>query len=476
MSAVLTNNFMVSTRPETQEQENAYSLHAGERNAYSIASYIVQAVWAFTDSPSIAALLVNVATFFPAFAVFIPTLSGVLVLTLHYLLKETLNVSLYKILSNATWQDNEATNLQWRKYAKIPIIIATILYALSVSGLFLYEKQNGYKATITAPSSAELQSEVGTLDNTYSSLEKSILKKYKTKENATLSVSERKIANLEAIKPQNDWHKSKIAAEISDAKREKNAAIQKINADKTNELDALTTNKTVAIQSATSRHNSYATVITSTNDDEIQKQRVSERFGTHYSFVISAICVLIFLGVSFKLSEINYICNIMPIIKFSKHHGSLWEELKNVLHDIWWRRAQQFITFFHWLGTLGVSKVNKADGNVTVSQGTYNSATVLDNEAKQSKTPVITHTTGILIQNSDASAKDIITKLRTEISNVKVRNGTLVAVCKRADDYFTQLHSMVQNGELSSGVVITIGEKYEQYQQEVSKRKEVQNG
>lgn len=486
----LINSLSMWTRPNTPEQMDAYSLHADERTAYNIGSLVLQSFWALTDLPAIAAILYSVSSFFPAFLFWVLPTAFMVVFTLHFILKSTLKVSLHKMLKEATWIDGEARKLNWLRFARVPILISCVLYSLSVSGLFLFEKQNGYKANVTAMNTDALEKEIATHERSFSSIEKSIVQKYKSKENAALLSITRKIENLEAKKPINDWHKNVIKNDLAELKAKRNAIKQQLATAKINEVDSLLRKKTATIEAANNRYNSFASVITENNDSEMQKQRMSAAFGSRFSWAISLVCLLLFFGAQRKLSEINFKCGIFPKKEFTAKDasGSWLEELIDVIGDIAYRRGKQLNTWIHRIGTWRAGNIQNPDGSMHLTDATYHQNN-LQQQAQQTVsvsqqaqntviTPVTmqqqTETIIQQVQNKDAEAMALINIIRSDISNLKNGNGNTASITARLDNKFEILAILAGRKEVSERVILTIGEKFEQYQKTL-REKEVPN-
>lgn len=408
---VITNVFSSWTKPTTQEQIDFFSIHYDERKAYLIGALIIQCFWALCDLPAFIAILLSIANYVPLLLYFYLPIAVAIVFALHFILKATLKTSLHYMLQDAKVVDGVATGLKWQK-AKTPIFIAVVLFSCSTAGLYVFERQNGYKANLSNNDNSALLKEHETINNTYASMELSVEKSAKAKESADLSVLDRKIAILKAKKPINNWHKGVIANDLAEAKAKRNKWSAKIEKEKAIQLDSLTAKKTATLLAASNRFEKQSNFLASLNDSEIAKQQVSENFGSKYSWIISFLMMLLFFGSQTRLSTINFKSGIFPTKEFDDNDVPFIE----VVNDIVGSRWTQIKTLIHEHGS--VALVKKPDGARGFEESNYN-ASRLRNNAESLQEVAETQLTASENATEAENAEAVITAAQQEAERLQ---------------------------------------------------------
>jgi hypothetical protein len=354
----------------TPEQDLLFSLYFDERRAYAIGAVVIQVIWALCDMPAFMAIILSVAQYLPFLTYVYMPLSFGIVFSLHFILKATLNGELYFMFQTVTFVKGKAKGLDWFE-AKRPFGIALVLFALSTVGLYLFEKENGYKADFKPIENTTLLKENEAIESSFLSLERSIEKSAAAKEKAELSDFDRKIANLKTKKPINNWHKSQIANDLAEVKAKRNKAAARIATEKAVKLDSLTSKKTTTLLQASNRFEKQSSFLSEVNKSELAKQQVSETLGSKYSWILSFMMMVLFIASQTRLSSLNFQVGdyIKPRVR---KKGSFFTSLLEVFDDILYCRGNQFITFIHKHGSLAI--VERPDSTRGITEGTYNAS------------------------------------------------------------------------------------------------------
>lgn len=355
--------------PETAEQKRYYSKRKSKLRAYEVVAAIIQLVWAYYDFPAYKYLLDGAyKEFAPTLLWTTPYVAGLLLLVMHYILRETYTTYWFDKLD-----DNEETDSS----IMIPIILILVLFVAGRWGVKM-----AFEAQIPAPVEHTYDQADQVLDTRSTRLREQYERNTAATEStfngriaaATLTIDTR-IQALRRRRPATYEERLKINGEISALQQRRAAVAAPIEQAKSDTLVAMLSRYTAAQQAEDRQHHQAVAKVDATNADAAREHSDTMSHIGWGSWLLSLFFVFIYCALGRAIVSIKVKSGILPQRDHTvlDQYGGTIGRILYVFQDIFNRQFYRFSLFVHRLGTAGTGTLAHMDASYQETQADYNS-------------------------------------------------------------------------------------------------------
>lgn len=356
------------TSPQTDTQKRYYSKRKGKLRAYEITAVLIQIVWAYYDFPAYNFIFQSAFESIPALLWTAPWVSALLLIVMHYILRETYITYWFDKLDN----DEETDSSPW-----IPLVLIALLFVAGRYGVKM-----SVEAKIPAPvektyveADQVLNDRNARLTKQYDSEKSEIEQTYRKKAAAATISIDNRIATLQRRRADDDQERRRINAEISTLRQRRADAIAPIEQAQADALSALLDQRKQQQLAIDHDYNQNVDKVNLHNETKNADHAAAMTKVGWGSWLLSFFFVFIYCALGYAIVSIKVTSGILPQrdhTVLDQYGGTLGRALY-VFQDIFNRQFYRLTLLIHRLGTYGTSTLSHMDATYHEIEADYNS-------------------------------------------------------------------------------------------------------
>lgn len=393
------------TSPQTEEQKKYYSKRKGKLMAYTLTAGVIQLLWAYYDFPAYKYVLDGAFENIPTLLWTTPYAAALILLVMHYLLRETYMTYWFDRLD-----DDEETDSS----IFIPIVLILILFIAGRYGVKMaMESQvpdpvkTDYKEPDQVLEQALNRIRTGHAEDTLN-ISKAFAGKIKA---STISLDAR-IQRLRNRKADDIKERMAIKTEIANLRQQRADIVAPIERAKSDSIAAVVARFNTAKQREEAKHTGAITKIDGANTEAATEHKATLSSIGVGSWLLSVFFVFIYCALGYAIVRIKVNSGILPKRDHTvlDQYGGPLGRLLYVLQDGFNRQIYRLSLLIHRIVTAGTGTLSQMDASYIEVQADYNS--------KGLPAPIpISHTTP---DDDDELRRKVAEKIMREASEKKI--------------------------------------------------------
>lgn len=360
------------TSPQSEVQKRYYSKRKGKLRAYEVTAVLIQVVWAYYDFPAYNYIFQSAFEGIPSMLWTAPWVSALLLVVMHYILRETYITYWFDKLDD----DEKTDSSIW-----IPLVLVAVLFVAGRYGVKM-----SIEAKIAVPvektyveAEQSRNDRDARLTSQYDSEKAAIEETYKKKAAAaTISIDSR-IAALQRRRPDDDKERRRINGEISTLRQRRADAIAPIEQAKAAELTTLLEQRKEQQRTIDHDYNKAIGKVNLHNETKSAEHADTMSQIGWGSWVLSFFFIFIYCALGYAIVSIKVKSGILPQRDHTvlDQYGGTFGRALYVLQDIFNRQFYRLTLLIHRLGTYGTATLSQMDASYNEVEALYNTAPTL---------------------------------------------------------------------------------------------------